>query len=344
MSLILGVESSCDDTAIAIVNDQRQILASIVINQNNIHQEFKGVVPEIAARNHLTNLEIAFNKAITESNININNIDAIAATCGPGLIGGVLTGAVFAKALSFSLNKPFIAINHLEGHALTVRLTDNIQFPYLLFLMSGGHSQIIIIHAHQHYQVIGETLDDAIGEAFDKVAKMLNLAFPGGPELEKLAKLGNSQRFKFPLSMINSGDCKMSFSGLKTAVRREIEKLIIEGEVSNQDKADIAASFQLTIAQIIAAKLKQAFAIFNQYNYKKQIVIAGGVAANNCIRQTIINIANKNNFEFIFPEPKLCTDNAAMIAWAGMERFKKNETSDLNFCPKPRWPLEELNT
>ncbi|WP_422229258.1 tRNA (adenosine(37)-N6)-threonylcarbamoyltransferase complex transferase subunit TsaD [Rickettsia endosymbiont of Halotydeus destructor] len=377
---ILGIESSCDDTAVAIVTSNHKILADIVISQNKEHEIFQGVVPEIAARSHLANLEKALRQALDESRVELSQLSAIAATSGPGLIGGVIVGAMFGKTLASVLKKPFIAINHLEGHALTARLTHKIAYPYLLLLVSGGHCQFVAVKALGKYKILGQTIDDAVGEAFDKVAKMLGLPFPGGPEIEKRAKLGDPHKYILPKPIINSSDCNMSFSGLKTAVRTLIIKL---KNISDLEINNIAASFQYTIGEILTIKTLEAIKVYEKIiaedsysndllnlNVKqgvnerslyllgehlnspqscganlekhKNIVIAGGVAANGYLRQLLTEQLAKYDYELIAPPIKLCTDNAAMIAYAGLERFNNNLFSPVNFCPRARWSLEEL--
>lgn len=337
---ILAIESSCDDTSVAIVNDSREILSNIVLSQLEEHKPFKGVVPEIAARAHMGNIEYCLELALDKANIKLEEVDAIAATTGPGLIGGVIVGTMFAKGLSAALNKPFIAVNHLEGHALTARLTNNVAYPYLLLLVSGGHCQFVEVKDLGSYKILGQTLDDAVGEAFDKVAKMLGLGYPGGPIVEKMAKEGNEKRFEFPLSMIGRAGCDMSFSGLKTAVRKEIISL---GEnISEQDKADICASFQYVISTILAKRTEKAIRLFQQNHDSTSFVLAGGVAANMYLREKLQKTLAKYDFKLEAIPLGLCTDNAAMIAWAAIERFQKGITNDLATAPKARWSLEEL--
>jgi N6-L-threonylcarbamoyladenine synthase len=343
---VLGIESSCDDTAVAIIDSDLNILSNIVISQNQEHSLYNGVVPEIAARSHLHNLELATNKAFFESELTINDIDVIAATSGPGLIGGVIVGSMFAKSMASALNKPFIAVNHLEGHALTVRLTDNLDYPYLLLLISGGHCQYVAVKGLGKYHIIGQTLDDAVGEAFDKVGKMLGQEFPGGPKIEKLAEFGDPDRFYFPRPIIDQKNCNMSFSGLKTAVMLKIKEL---GRLSRQDISDVAASFQKSVTEIIEKKTGIAISMYEgiisaesiagTYN---NLVAAGGVAANSSIRKSLLEIADKSGYNFVAPPIKLCTDNAAMIAFAGLERFKAGIINDVSFKPKARWGLEDL--
>ncbi|ACP53029.1 MAG: tRNA (adenosine(37)-N6)-threonylcarbamoyltransferase complex transferase subunit TsaD [Rickettsia africae] len=343
MIKILGIESSCDDTAVSIITKNREILSNIIISQNTEHAVFGGVVPEIAARSHLSHLDKALKNVLKESNTKLTDISTIAATSGPGLIGGVIVGSMFAKSLSSALKKPFIAINHLEGHALTARLTDNIPYPYLLLLASGGHCQFVAVLGLGKYKILGSTIDDAVGEAFDKVAKMLNLAFPGGPEIEKRAKLGDPHKYKFPKPIINSGNCNMSFSGLKTAVRTLIMNL---KEINDTVINDIAASFQFTIGEILSSKVQDAIRAYEQItnNFdKKNIVIAGGVAANKYLQKILSSCAKIYGYRLIYPPIHLCTDNAAMIAYAGLERYNNKLFTPLNFCPKARWSLEDIS-
>jgi len=338
-TLILGIESSCDDSSASIVSSDKQILANIVISQNNEHSIYKGVVPEIAARSHMQNLDQAVKMALKEARIELNELSAIAATCGPGLIGGVIVGSMLGKGLSSSLKIPFISINHLEGHALTARLVSDISYPYLLLLISGGHCQFVSVEALGKYKILGQTIDDAVGEAFDKVAKMMNLSFPGGPEIEQRAKLGNPATYVLPKPIINQANCDMSFSGLKTAVKLLIDKI---GPLDDAKINNIAASFQFTIAQILAAKLSWAIKIYLEANKNRSFVAAGGVAANKYLNAVIANTAQQHDFEFFTLPIKLCTDNAAMIAYAGLERFNSQKFNDLTFCPRARWNLDEV--
>lgn len=335
---ILGLESSCDDSAAAIVDSKLNILSNIVISQDKEHKDFKGIVPEIASRSHLLNLEIALDRCIKESSLNLSDIDAIAATCGPGLIGGVIVGSMFAKALASVLGKPFIAINHLEGHALTARLTNSVPFPYLLLLASGGHCQFVAVEGLGRYKILGKTLDDAVGEAFDKVAKMMNLGFPGGPIIEKLAQNGDEYRFDFPRPLYNQKNSDMSFSGLKTAVRLKILSI---GELTNQDICDVAASFQRAVCDLLVQKTKYAIMQYEKICDGKNIVVSGGVASNNSIRIAMAECAKDYGYNFIAPPIKLCTDNAAMIAFAGLERFNAGIIDGMDFRPMARWSLEE---
>lgn len=337
---VLGLESSCDDTAAAIVDSVPTILSNIVISQNTEHVEYLGVVPEIAARSHLINIEGAVDQCLAEADLDFSDIDAIAATCGPGLIGGVIISSMYGKALASALGKPFIAINHLEGHALTAMLTNKVAFPYLVLLASGGHCQFIAVKSLGNYQILGSTIDDAVGEAFDKVAKMMNLGFPGGPIIETLAASGNPDRFDFPRPLCNQKSANMSFSGLKTAVMLKIKELM---PLKQNDIENIAASFQQAVCDILGQKTR--FAI-TQYELicpnAKTLVVAGGVAANIKIRETLSILCQNIGYDFIAPPIKLCTDNAAMIAFAGLERVKAGIVNDVGFRPRARWSLEEL--
>ena len=336
---VLGIESSCDDTAVAIIDSNRCIVSNVIISQKTEHEVFQGVVPEIAARSHMKNLKKALEIALSEAGMNINELDVISATCGPGLIGGVIVGAMFAKSISSVLKKPFVAVNHLEGHALTVKLTNEVEYPYLLLLASGGHCQYVAVLGLGKYKILGQTLDDAIGEAFDKVAKMMNLGFPGGVEIEKKAVLGNENRFILPLPMIDRKNCDMSFSGLKTATRLTIERI---GTLSDQDVCDVAASFQKAVSNIIYKKTKYAINEYEKIANGKTLVVAGGVAANEVLRSTLRIVAQESLYNFVAPPIKLCTDNAAMIAFAGLERFNAGIMNGVAFKPRARWSLEEL--
>jgi N6-L-threonylcarbamoyladenine synthase len=333
--IVLGLETSCDETAIALVRDDKTILSHIVLSQLKEHEEFGGVVPEIAARSHLEAIPKMLNEAFAQAQLTADQIDAVAVTAGPGLIGGVLVGSMVAKSLAASLNKPIIAVNHLEGHALTIRLVEDLAFPYLLLLVSGGHCQILLAKNLGEYQVLGSTLDDALGEAFDKVAKMLGLGYPGGPLVEQLAKGGNANAYNLPKPLINDGSCNFSFSGLKTAVKNLVDS---NGPLNDQQRADVCASFQQTVASILSKKMSNAVKLLGDTT--KTIVIAGGVAANQYIRQ---KLAQEMTGLTIFAPPlNLCTDNAAMIAWVGIERLKAGTVDELSFAPRSRWPLGDL--
>ena len=338
--IILGIESSCDDTSIAIVDGKKNILSLVTKTQINEHKAYGGVVPEIASRSHLDSIKDITEQALDEANISIKEIDAVAATCGPGLIGGIIVGSTFAKGIAAMHNKDFIAINHLEGHALTARLTNDVEYPFLLLLISGGHCQVLIIDGIGKYKIIGQTLDDAAGEAFDKVAKMMHLGFPGGPIIEKRALSGNATKFNFPISLKGQKNCNFSFSGLKTAVKRQIEKL----DNIDDNISDISASFQRTVGDILHDRIKYALEFYSQdHADNKTLVISGGVASNKYLKTRLDDVAQKYGFEVIAPPMKLCVDNAAMIAWAGIERLKLGIKNDLSFTPRSRWSLEDLS-
>ena len=342
--IVLGIETSCDESAAAVVrrnNDGRgEILANIVKSQTEDHELFGGVVPEIAARAHIAILDRIIEKAMSNASVTYDDLAGIAVTSGPGLIGGLLIGLTMAKGLCIASSKPLLAINHLEGHALTVRLTDNVEFPYLLLLVSGGHTQFISVNGVDKYERIGSTVDDALGEAFDKIAKLLGLSYPGGPAVEQCAKTGDPNRFAFPRPLLNSPTLDMSFAGLKTAVRVQTEKIM---PVNDQDIADICSSFQEAIADILITRTKQAIKLFaKKYpNNPKVLVVAGGVASNLKIRERLYSVTATENAEFVAPPIHLCTDNGAMIAWAGAERLVLNLTNPLTVAPRPRWPLDE---
>ena len=341
-AIILGIETSCDETAVAIIreknNGRAEILSNVVSSQVEVHKEFGGVVPELAARSHIEKIDIIAKKALEESKIKLEDVDAVAVTAGPGLIVCLSVGLNFAKAISASIKKPLIAINHLEGHALSPKLNSDINYPYLLLLISGGHSQYLLVEDLGKYKRLGTTIDDALGEAFDKTAKLLGIEFPGGPQIEILAKKGDPNRFILPLPIINRGGCNLSFAGLKTAV------LKLSKNIKNEnDKYDIAASFQKTIEKIIYKKSKVAL---EQYKKIKKInnnkfVIAGGVAANKNIRKVLTKLCEEERFDAIFPPIEFCGDNAAMIAIAGLEKYKKKQFNNLEFSPKPRWALDD---
>jgi N6-L-threonylcarbamoyladenine synthase len=333
---ILGIETSCDETAASIVDDNHEILSHVVISQIKEHQKFGGVVPEIASRAHLNYLQKIVKQTLIEANCELADLDAIAVTAGPGLVGGLLVGLMFAKGLSFAANKPLLGVNHLEAHALTARLTSKqVKFPYLMLLVSGGHCQILLVENVAKYKKLGGTLDDAVGEAFDKVAKMLGLDYPGGPLVEKLALNGNKHAYNLPLAMKGRKGCDFSFSGLKTAVRSIIEK----EELNPKVIADICASFQRTVAEILIDRLNNAVESIAHLKLS-QLIIAGGVAANQYLLNKITNAMLVHHLTTIAPPIKLCTDNGAMIAWAGIERFRLGLIDDLSLAPHPRWPLD----
>ena len=340
--LILGIESSCDETAASIISENNKgnpiILSNVVSSQVNVHREFGGVVPELAARSHIEKIDWIVKKAIDDSGIKINEIDAVASTAGPGLIVCLSVGLSFGKAFAASLNKPFLAVNHLEGHAISPRLISKLDYPYLLLLISGGHSQYLSVKNLGEYKRLGTTIDDAIGEAFDKTAKILGIEFPGGPQVEILAEKGDPNRYNLPKPIFNKGGCNLSFAGLKTAVLKISKELKTE-----QEKFDLAASFQKTVIEILYKKTKIAFDEFEKQiqTKEKKFVVAGGVAANKEIRNMLVNVCEEKKFEPIFPPIELCGDNAAMIAMVGLEKFKLKQFDKLDFPAKPRWPLDE---
>ncbi len=335
---ILGIESSCDDTSISIVDNDKNIIANETLSQNQIHKDYKGVVPELAARNHVLYIDKILRLILKKNQIRITDIDLIAATVGPGLIGGLLVGLTFAKTLSQVNAIPFIGVNHLEGHALTIRLTNEVEYPFLLLLVSGGHSNFYFISNVNSYKFLGGTLDDALGEAFDKVANILELGFPGGPQLELLAQKGDYKKISLPKPLINSKNLDMSFSGLKTAVLNNSKKG--KNDISN---CDLAASFQKSVAEVLCKKISLAIDISNKESFNfKNVVVSGGVAANNYLRKKIINTVKSKGKSIFFPPPNLCTDNGAMIAWAGYELYRAGLKSKLNMKAKPRWPLENV--
>ena len=340
--IILGIETSCDETAISIIQDHEsgipKILSNIVSSQFDIHKEFGGIVPELAARSHIEKINVIAQKALFESGINLKDISAVSATVGPGLLICLSVGLNFGKALASSLNVPFVGVNHLEGHALSPKLNTNLNYPYLLLLISGGHSQYLNVKNLGKYKRLGTTIDDALGEAFDKTAKILGIEFPGGPQIEILSEKGDPKRYSLPKPIFNKGGCNLSFAGLKTAIFK-ISKTI----KSKQDKYDLAASFQRTIEEILYKKTKIAFNEFEKINELKEktFVVAGGVAANKKIRSTLINLCEKNNYKSIFPPIEFCGDNAAMIAMVGLEKFKSKQFSNLDYPAKPRLSLDE---
>jgi N6-L-threonylcarbamoyladenine synthase len=342
--VILGIETTCDETAAAVVmrtgDAQGRILSNVVLSQVNEHAEFGGVVPEIAARAHVEALDRIIAAAMSEANVTFNALDGIAAAAGPGLIGGVIVGLTTAKAIALAHDKPLIAVNHLEAHALTARLTDATAFPYCLFLASGGHTQILAVRGVGDYLRLGGTVDDAIGEAFDKTAKLLGLGYPGGPLVEKEAARGDPARFPLPRPMSGRRDADFSLSGLKTALRLEAERV---APLSEQDVADLCASFQQAVVDVVKDRLRAGLRMFRQrVGSPNALVCAGGVAANQAIRKTLHRVAFEIGAELVAPPPALCTDNGAMIAWAGAERLALGLTDPLDFAPRARWPLEQV--
>ena len=343
---ILGIETSCDETAAAVVvrheDGRGEIIADVVLSQLDEHSAYGGVVPEIAARAHVEALDTLIDEALARSGIALSEVDAIAATAGPGLIGGLLVGLMTGKAMARATGKPLFAINHLEGHALTARLTDGLAFPYLMLLVSGGHTQLVLVRGVGQYERWGTTIDDALGEAFDKTAKLLGLPYPGGPAVERAAKSGNPDRFSFPRPLVGEARLDFSFSGLKTAVRQAAQSI---APVSEQDIADICASFQKAISRTLNDRIGRGLARFQEQFSgtvaHPALVVAGGVAANQALRSTLQELCDRNGFRFIAPPLQLCTDNAAMIAWAGAERMAAGlPADDLDVAPRSRWPLD----
>ena len=329
--IVLGIESSCDETAVALVTEDRRILAQRIASQEEEHAPYGGVVPEIAARAHAQRLAPMLAEVMDDAGLKLDDVDAIAATAGPGLIGGVMVGLVSAKALAMAAEKPLLAINHLEGHALSPRLADeNLSFPYLLLLVSGGHCQILSVEGVGKYRRLATTIDDALGEAFDKTAKILGLGYPGGPAVEKLAREGDAKAVPLPRPLKGSTEPHFSFAGLKSAVLRAVES----GE---HKPADIAASFQHAAVDCLIDRLEKSL---RECGAMPSLVVAGGVAANMTIRTALEGLAAKHDMRFVAPPLALCTDNAAMIAWAGCERLPLNENAPLDFKARPRWPLD----
>ena len=340
--LILGIETSCDETAASLITENKDgtpiVLSNVISSQINVHKEFGGVVPELAARSHVEKIDWIVQRAIDGSGRKIEEIDAVASTAGPGLIVCLSVGLSFGKAIASVLKKPFIAVNHLEGHALSPKIDSKINYPYLLLLISGGHSQYLNVKNLGQYKRLGTTIDDALGEAFDKTAKLLGIEFPGGPQIEILARKGDPNKYNLPKPIYNKGGCNLSFAGLKTAVLK-ISKTI----TSDQEKFDLAASFQKTIGEILYKKTNQAFIEFEKQNNpeKKIFVVAGGVAANKKIRSLLKNLCEEKGYQSIFPKIEFCGDNAAMIALVGLEKFKLKQFSGLDHPAKPRWSLDK---
>jgi len=346
---ILGIETSCDETAAAVVHRAPDgvgtILSDVVLSQLDLHAAFGGVVPELAARSHVSALDRLVIQALADSGVALNDIDAIAVTSGPGLIGGLMVGLMTGKAIAMATAKPFMGVNHLEGHALTARLTDNVAFPYLLLLVSGGHTQIVLVKGVGDYERWGTTIDDALGEAFDKTAKLLGLGYPGGPMVEQAALAGTPGRFRLPVPMRRDPRLDFSFSGLKTAVRQMAEA---EAPLSQQAIADLCLAFQVSVTASLDDRIAMALERFKARfgaESNPALVVAGGVAANTAIRTTLESRAARAGFRFIAPPLNLCTDNAAMIAWAGAERMAAGLPFDaLDLAPRSRWPLDQAAT
>ncbi|MEM7225311.1 MAG: tRNA (adenosine(37)-N6)-threonylcarbamoyltransferase complex transferase subunit TsaD [Pseudomonadota bacterium] len=339
--IVLGIETSCDETAAAVVDDTRAIRANLVLSQLEDHRPYGGVVPEIAARSHLDHIDGLVARAMKDAGLGFKDLDGIAATAGPGLIGGVFVGVMTGKAIALARGLPFLAVNHLEGHALSARLTEDLVFPYLLLLISGGHCQLLVVEGVGRYRRLGTTLDDAVGEAFDKSAKLLGLGYPGGPALEAAARGGDPARFDLPRPMLGRPELDFSFSGLKTAVRHQAAALPEAGRA--QAVKDLAACFQAAVADVLADRCARALARFRAETGRDgPLVVAGGVAANAELRARLNGVASAAGTALVAPPTWLCTDNGAMIAWAGLERLRLGARDPLDFAPRPRWPLEAL--
>ncbi|MCA8883694.1 MAG: tRNA (adenosine(37)-N6)-threonylcarbamoyltransferase complex transferase subunit TsaD [Rhodobacteraceae bacterium] len=343
---ILGLESSCDDTGAAVVRTEAdgrgQVLSNVVIGQDALHAAFGGVVPEIAARAHAEKIDLAVERALADAEVPLSAVDAVAVTAGPGLIGGVLSGVMCAKGLAAGAGLPLIGVNHLAGHALTPRLTDGLDFPYLMLLVSGGHCQFLLVHAADRFTRLGGTIDDAPGEAFDKVARLLGLSQPGGPAVEAAARMGDATRFALPRPLLNRPGCDMSFSGLKTAVLRARDQLIAaQGGLYPRDVADLSASFQAAVADVLAEKTRRALDDYLGLSPDlPALAVAGGVAANGMLRARLTDVADARGVRFVAPPLRLCTDNAAMIAWAGLELMRAGHVDPGPLTARPRWPLD----
>jgi len=342
----LGLESSCDDTAAAVVrhvDGQRQILSSVVQGQTALHAAFGGVVPEVAARAHAEKLDYCVEEALAAAGVGLGDLDGIAVTAGPGLIGGVLSGVMCAKGLAAAAGLPLVGVNHLAGHALTPRLTDDLAYPYLMLLVSGGHCQFLIVRGPETFTRLGGTIDDAPGEAFDKTARILGLTQPGGPAVERVAAQGDARRFALPRPLLDRPGCDMSFSGLKTAILRARDGLVAAQDgITAQDQADLAAGFQAAVRDVLVEKARRAMALYlAEAPAHRAFAVAGGVAANGAIRAALTDLSHREGLTFVAPPLALCTDNAAMIAWAGIERFRAGGRDGLDLSARPRWPLDE---
>jgi N6-L-threonylcarbamoyladenine synthase len=344
---LLGLESSCDDTAAAVVRQKpghrAEVLSSVVFGQTELHSAFGGVVPEIAARAHAEKLDHCVIDALQAAGVSLQDLDAIAVTAGPGLIGGVMSGVMCAKGIAAATGLPLVGVNHLAGHALTPRLTDDVTYPYLMLLVSGGHCQYLIARGPEDFTRLGGTIDDAPGEAFDKTARLLGLPQPGGPAVQKEAESGDPKRFRFPRPLIQREDCNLSFSGLKTALMRMRDQIVAEkGGLTRQDRADLCAGFQAAVADVLASKTRRALALYLAENPAvPTLAVAGGVAANTAIRAVLETVCAEADTAFTAPPLALCTDNAAMIAYAGMERFRAGARDGMDLTARPRWPLDQ---
>jgi N6-L-threonylcarbamoyladenine synthase len=340
--LVLGIETSCDETAVACVSDERQIRGHCLYSQLAAHAPYGGVVPEIAARAHLERLQPLVSETLAAAGARPADFAAVAATAGPGLIGGVIVGATMAKALALAWDRPFVAVNHLEAHALSVRLSDDVPFPFLLLLVSGGHCQLLAVAGGGRYRLYGETIDDALGEAFDKTARLLGLGYPGGPAVERLARGGDPARFALPRPLLGRAGCDFSFAGMKTAVRQAVAAMPA-GAADDRRAADLCASFQAACADVLIDRCRVAIARFRaEFGTCDRLAVAGGVAANRFLRDRIDAMAADEGVTLAVPPPALCTDNGAMVAWAGLERFRLGQRDALDFAPRPRWPLADL--
>jgi N6-L-threonylcarbamoyladenine synthase len=340
--LVLGIETTCDETAAAVVRRDEhgngEILSNIVLSQTSEHQPYGGVVPEIAARAHVEILDHVIAQAMAEAKLSLGSLDGVAAAAGPGLIGGVIVGLTTAKAIALVAEKPLLAVNHLEAHALTARLTHGTAFPYCMFLASGGHTQVLAVLDVGKYERLGTTIDDAIGEAFDKTAKLLGLPYPGGPEVEREAERGDPDRFILPRPMLGRAEPDFSLSGLKTALRLEAEKVV---PLTDQDVADLCAAFQNAVADVVTDRLRAGLRLFREkFGGPTALVAAGGVAVNQTIRRALARVAAEQGTVLVAPPPQLCTDNGAMIAWAGAERLARGMADGLDVAPRARWPLD----
>ena len=346
--IVMGIETSCDETAVAVVREDGNILSHLVLSQLEEHQAFGGVVPEIAARAHMHHIDTLIKGALDDAKVSYSDLDGVAATSGPGLIGGVMVGMMAGKSIAAAHDLPFIGVNHLEGHALTARLTNQTEFPFLVLLVSGGHTQLLIAEDVGKYKCLGTTLDDALGECFDKSAKLMGLGYPGGPNLEKMANQCKNtneaiERFPLPTPLKGREGCDFSFSGLKTSVRSHVEKLP-QGDLNPQDIIELAYAFQVTVGKILEDRcqsaIQQFLSTYGKNTKNPTLVVCGGVAANKYIHKTLQDLTTSHNMDFISPPMNLCSDNGAMIAWVGLERLKRGMVDDLNIAAKPRWPLD----
>ncbi len=349
LKIVMGIETSCDETAVAIVREDGKILSNLVLSQIKEHKAFGGVVPEIAARAHMDHIDTLIKGALDDAQLTFSDLNGVAATSGPGLIGGVMVGMMAGKAIAASHNLPFIGVNHLEAHALTARLTDKIEFPYLILLVSGGHTQILVAEDVDQYKRWGTTIDDALGECFDKSAKLMGLPYPGGPNLEKMAANCQNptqalEKFPLPTPLKGREGCDFSFSGLKTAIRNHVEKLPA-GDLNQDDIADLAYAFQITVGKVIVDRCQNAISQFlstyGKTTKSPTLVVCGGVAANLHIREVLEDLTKASNMDFMAPPMGLCSDNGAMIAWVGIEKLKRNMLDTLDIAARPRWPLDK---